>query len=229
MKADCPLLKHDKKEKKKAMMAAWGSDVESASSEDEEEVANICLMAIEDEPEEVFVSSNESFSQNELQNAFDELVLEFQNICQKNKTLKKVAFILKNDITSLKSENIVLKEKLETTLSNNYALNIEKRELKKNLEKLELTLTKFTKGRDMLDKILASQQGVYDKAGLGYKTTNKKSYQNCFVKISTKSTCIHCSRQGHVSYKCPFRASIPKYLTWIPKVKTTNPLGPIHD
>ena len=52
MKMDCPKLKNhgkDYKRNKKAMVATWGeSEDESSSDEIENEVANLCLMALED-------------------------------------------------------------------------------------------------------------------------------------------------------------------------------------
>ena len=76
MKEDYPLLKKDhrerRKDKKKAMIAAWGSESDSSSSEVEEKISNFCLMANE-ENEKVFDSSNDSLLDDDLLESYDEL------------------------------------------------------------------------------------------------------------------------------------------------------------
>ena len=84
MKADCLLLKKkEKKEKWKRVMAAltWSYDEESGSKNKVEpkEVANLCLMAHEDE-DEVSNSNISPISFDELQDTFDELMIEFKKI-----------------------------------------------------------------------------------------------------------------------------------------------------
>ncbi|GAV57414.1 LOW QUALITY PROTEIN: zf-CCHC domain-containing protein/UBN2 domain-containing protein, partial [Cephalotus follicularis] len=92
-KNDCPNLKkkeqfkkkNEYSKKKKAMVATW-SDSDSSSSEEEsdEEVAHIAFMAIEDE-----VENEVNFTFDELQKAYEKLYVEYENVCLKNKTLKK--------------------------------------------------------------------------------------------------------------------------------------------
>ncbi|GAV58462.1 UBN2 domain-containing protein, partial [Cephalotus follicularis] len=62
--------------KKKAMVATW-SDSDSSSSEEEsdEEVAHIAFMAIEDEEENEI-----NFTFDELQNAYEKLYVEYENV-----------------------------------------------------------------------------------------------------------------------------------------------------
>ena len=107
-KTDCPKLKKksNKSKAKKAMIATW-SDSESLILGEEEksnEVANLCLMALESEEmsqaemkesgsktnslEEARqeVQSSEFISDNNLGNAFDELYIEFEKLS--NKTQK---------------------------------------------------------------------------------------------------------------------------------------------
>ena len=55
--------------------------------------------------------------------------------------------------------------------------------------------------------ILASQKFVFDKRGLGYKTSkNEKYFKNYFVKESTSESsstiCNFCGRGGHISSIC---------------------------
>ena len=81
--------------------------------------------------------------------------------------------------------------------------------------------------------ILASQKCVFDKRGLGYKTSkNEKYFKNYFVKESTSESsstiCNFCGRGGHISSTCPLRngsqkASTSKLKkTWVEKSKVTN-------
>ena len=53
--------------------------------------------------------------------------------------------------------------------------------------------------------ILASQKCVFDKRGLGYKTSkNEKYFKNYFVKESVSESsstiCNFCGRGGHISF-----------------------------
>ncbi|KAK8675532.1 hypothetical protein V6N13_033598 [Hibiscus sabdariffa] len=110
IKVECPNLKKKSFEKKKhkSYVATW-SDEET--SDDEDYVANLCLMAIEDDS---MVTSNSSISIdytfNELQEAYDELVLVCEESMIKNrKTISK----LKVENDSLSKTNKEL-ESLET-------------------------------------------------------------------------------------------------------------------
>ncbi|GAV75150.1 UBN2 domain-containing protein, partial [Cephalotus follicularis] len=82
--------------KKKKSIAFKASKEDSESDEDgdvalitsqfksDEEVAHIAYMAIEDEEE-----NEVNFTFDELQNAYENLYVEYENVCLKNKTLKK--------------------------------------------------------------------------------------------------------------------------------------------
>ncbi|GAV68653.1 zf-CCHC domain-containing protein/UBN2 domain-containing protein, partial [Cephalotus follicularis] len=92
-KNECPNLKKKEQfkkkneyfKKKKAMVATWpDSDPSTSEEESDEEVAHIAYMAIEDEEEDEV-----NFSFDELQNAYEKLYVEYENVCLKNKTLKK--------------------------------------------------------------------------------------------------------------------------------------------
>ncbi|GAV77285.1 UBN2 domain-containing protein, partial [Cephalotus follicularis] len=104
-KSDCRNLKKKEKfnkehsKKKKAMVATWDNSdpLSSEESESGENVVNLALMAHEetesDSMEEV-ASEEESdnevqFSFDELQNAYEKLYVEYENVCLKNKSLKK--------------------------------------------------------------------------------------------------------------------------------------------
>ncbi|GAV67890.1 UBN2 domain-containing protein, partial [Cephalotus follicularis] len=60
------------------------SDPSSSEEESNEEVAHIAYMAIEDKKE-----NEVNFTFDELQNAYEKLYDEYENVCLKNKTLKK--------------------------------------------------------------------------------------------------------------------------------------------
>ncbi|XP_028083034.1 uncharacterized protein LOC114284334 [Camellia sinensis] len=79
-KSEClELKKQFKKDKHKAMIAAWGEDSDDSDSETnicKNKVANLCLMALEDENE----VNDDFFTVDELQTAFDELHAEFKKI-----------------------------------------------------------------------------------------------------------------------------------------------------
>jgi hypothetical protein len=102
--------------------------------------------------------------------------------------------------------------------------------LKKEVEDVNNTLTKFVKGKETLDKILGSQRGFYDKTGLGFIDTHtkKKRYENAFTRASSSHVCcIHCNRNDHISLKCPNRYRVAnKGLRWVVKTQGTNTLGP---
>ena len=68
----------------------WSDDDESASEEENEpqEVANLCLMANEKESE-VSSPNSSQFTFNELQDAFDELIVEFKKMESKIVFLKR--------------------------------------------------------------------------------------------------------------------------------------------
>ena len=107
MKMDCPKLKNhgkDYKRNKKVMVAAWGeSEDENLSDEIENEVANLCLMALEDED-----STDDELTTlyKELESAFHELQDEFRKVCAKNNVLKKSIASLSSNVEELKKEKL---------------------------------------------------------------------------------------------------------------------------
>ena len=67
----------------KAMMATWSESKEFSEEEKEKEVANMCLMAI-DELDEV----NFNFSDEDMHDVFEELYKDFEKLSLKNNSLK---------------------------------------------------------------------------------------------------------------------------------------------
>ena len=95
------------KRNKKAIVAAWGeSEDESSSDEIENEVANLCLMALEDEDS---TQDEVTTLYEELESAFHELSNEFRKVCAKKNVLKKSVASLSINVEELKKEKIILK------------------------------------------------------------------------------------------------------------------------
>jgi len=94
--------------KKKALKATWD---DSSSSSIEGEFASMCFMAIEDDDSEVSscssrdsIDSNNSNAYNELQCEFNELLENFEKICQKNKLARKKINELQSQIESIMND-----------------------------------------------------------------------------------------------------------------------------
>ncbi|GAV66312.1 LOW QUALITY PROTEIN: zf-CCHC domain-containing protein/UBN2 domain-containing protein, partial [Cephalotus follicularis] len=174
-KNECPNLK--KKElfkkkneyfkKKKAMVATWDSDPSTSEEESDEEVAHIAYMAIEDEEEDEV-----NFSFDELQNAYENLYVEYENVCLKNKTLKKNTISMTKEIDILKNENSYHKNEIDILnvslkLSNDF--EEENKKLKLEIDALKKSFSTFSNSSAKLDNLLGLQRCVFDKAGLGYE------------------------------------------------------------
>ena len=71
------------------------------------------------------------------------------------------------------------------------------------------SLSIFSCGQKYFEMILASQKCVFDKQGVGFKSSkNQKYFKNYFVKESSSaspSTCDFCGRGGHISSTYPLR------------------------
>ena len=97
----------------------------------------------------------------------------------------------------MRNENEILKKKNENEI------------LKKKNEWLISFLSIFSCGQKYFEMILASQICVFDKQGLGFKSSkNQKYFKNYFVKESSSaspSTCDFCGRGGHISSTYPLR------------------------
>ncbi|GAV81585.1 zf-CCHC domain-containing protein/DUF4219 domain-containing protein/UBN2 domain-containing protein, partial [Cephalotus follicularis] len=245
-KSDCPNLKKKEKEKskkQKAFVATWDdSDPSTSEEESDEEVANIAFMAFEEENEDKV-----NFTFDELQNAYENLFNEYENVCLKNKSLKKNAISMSKELEILNGENSKYMNEIESLKSKNSfymneidVLNIssklsidfkkENEKLKIEIDALKKTFSKFSNSSDKLDNLLGLQRCVFDKAGLGYEEMNNvKHFNNFFVKkVEPKISCNYCGRLGHISTLCFHRKNISKNKkVWIPKGTTlTNPQGP---
>ncbi|KAL4363724.1 hypothetical protein GQ457_04G023960 [Hibiscus cannabinus] len=99
-KYDCPHFNKKGSSLKKAYLATW-SDEEDATNN---EVSNLCLMALQEGEVTSNSSISNSYTFDELQDAYDELVFEFQDPFSKNEKL----------VSKLKTEtDLLLKTNLE--------------------------------------------------------------------------------------------------------------------
>ncbi|GAV61283.1 hypothetical protein CFOL_v3_04811 [Cephalotus follicularis] len=195
-------------------------------------------------------SENEvNFTFDELQNAYEILYVEYENVCLKNKTLNKNAISMSNELEILKSENSKHISEIESLKNKNSfymneidVLNVssklsidfieENDKLKIKIYALRKTFSKFSNSSDKLDNLLGLQRCVFDKAGLGYEEMkNVKHFKNFFVKKNEPQICCnYCGRLGHISTYCIFRNNLCYGKTrkiWVPKgTFVTNLKGP---
>ncbi|KAL4291423.1 hypothetical protein GQ457_14G000220 [Hibiscus cannabinus] len=82
-KYGCPRFNKNGSSSKKAYVATW-SDEEGST---ENEVAHLCFMTLEEGEVNSNSSNSNSYTFDELQNAYDELVFEFKTSFSKNKKL----------------------------------------------------------------------------------------------------------------------------------------------
>ena len=165
IKYDCPLYKA-KKEKRRAMMATWSQSEDSSDDESENEFVNMCFMAFEDQDK---VSSDSDSDDDDVSFEYDELLIALYKFGENNTSLKKKIFELQKELDEIK-ENF---SKVEVS-----KISLEKvnEELLKRNEWLLSSLSKFSCGQKAFEMILASQKCVFDKRGLGYKTSNNEKY-----------------------------------------------------
>ena len=148
---------------------------------DEEEVANLCLVAREDDEEassdlDLTHEDNEvTFS--ELQEAYNEVHEEFSRLCKAYKVLKTKKESLESKVDSL-SEELAEARKLPVVddkgspQAEPNAPTLEScpscSKISAERDKLQNALQKFTNGSEMLNIILMNQRAYRDRTGLGY-------------------------------------------------------------
>ncbi|GAV79824.1 hypothetical protein CFOL_v3_23287 [Cephalotus follicularis] len=204
------------------MFGTWDYSDESSSDEESDgEVANIAFMATEEEEEDEV-----NFSFYELQNAYNIFFFcKYENVCLKNKNLKKNVTSMSKEIETLKNENSNYINEIEILnvslkLSNDF--KEENENLKLEIDALKKTFSKFSNSSDKLDNLLGLQRCVFDKTGLGYEEMkNVKHFNNFFVnKNEPKITCNYCGRLGHISTSCLLKKKLGLVKTrsiWVPK------------
>ncbi|VFQ98262.1 unnamed protein product [Cuscuta campestris] len=104
IKPRCPKAKHGKDKpgfKKQRAYISWGGDSgDESTDQEEDEDANLCLMAHEDQSDdvqEVCNISSDSYTFEEMQEALHELYEEFVSASKTNKSLKKRLSTLEKD------------------------------------------------------------------------------------------------------------------------------------
>lgn len=166
IKPNCPKIQKgfkDKKAKKKQRAYISWENESTISSEEEEEEANLCLMANDDK-----VHSPIS-PKDELQEEYDALLDQFVLLTQEFSSSKKKILNLEKEINVLKNENKVLgKQKCELPCDS-CIIHL------KEIDKLKSSLAKFNSSSKSLDKILNSQKHAYNKEGLGYDPNKPSS------------------------------------------------------
>ncbi|GAV81530.1 UBN2 domain-containing protein, partial [Cephalotus follicularis] len=230
----CPRLKKKEQvKKKKAMIATWeDSDDSSSDEEANEEVAQLALMAIEEEDCDGVT--------------YDELVLLIEKYTCIISELKKKVKCLNIENKELKSASISLlegKHKIEILEEENKNLKIE-------IDALKKTFSNFSNSSEKLEKLLGIQRCVFYKAVLGYdEMNNVKHYQNFFDRknkiekekiekdfIEKKNSfisCNYCGKNGHISSSCFYKSHFMSKSKlrikkiWVPKgTIITKPPGP---
>jgi hypothetical protein len=197
-KSECPYAKkYSKKDKRKAMMAAWENSDDSSSDEDDEqqEVANLCFMAT-DENE---VDLDSSYSFDELLYAYKELKVDFEKVVSKNKVLKKMAKELSKEMNDLIEERDTLEEEndsLKTSLEKEKKKEVLKcfpqnESLIKQVDDLTNSLGKLTKGKDGLDILLGKQMVSFHKPELGTIPRNTKIFlTRIFLQLAIRNSLV---------------------------------------
>ncbi|VFQ67313.1 unnamed protein product [Cuscuta campestris] len=173
IKPKCPNAKNEKEKKpfkKHRAYTSWGGDSGDESSEGEEnESANLCLMAHEEPPEEVCTTSKDSYTFDDVQEAFNELYNEYVNASKINKDLKKQLTSMEKEVDKLSKDNEKLKEEnkffgkrsTDKPESSKCSSCIS---LKDQVAKLEGTLKKFGVSHknlnDVLDNLQLTKHGL---------------------------------------------------------------------
>ena len=232
MKNECPLRR---KIKKRAMKATWDDESESESDEEsQEEVANMCFMAIDDEVTSLDYDDllddecDEKPSYDELLDDFNDLHMRFEKLALKNNALKKKVLNLSKEL----DEALKIKE-VTLSCKNCDSFKMENASLQEKVLDLTKTLHKFANGKKYFDMMLGQKKCFFDKSGIGYKGFIKAKYlKNYFVKASSQSdsnlVCTFCNQNGHTTSYCTIKknAKIGVKQVWVPKVPKTNTQGP---
>ncbi|KAI5682964.1 hypothetical protein M9H77_04192 [Catharanthus roseus] len=226
---------------------------DSRKSEEEEEKANLCFMALENEVQST--PSNLSNLVDDLNSLLIEMYHGLEKITKKDKELKNKINNLSNENSKLVCENKTLLESLEVLKKESDSSKLEFQklilenknlcekvfslekcmvdydDLKKKVSDLTLCIEKYTNGKENFEKLLCSQISPFDKSVIGYNHTNTSSKQTCFVKTSLPFShlrCTYCEKSGHKATKCFIKRKIERGVKTIWKIKEnpTNIHGP---
>jgi hypothetical protein len=151
------------------------------SNDEEDSTKAFCLMAYEDEVTSKLNSlEDESYSYDELQNAFEELVEEFEKNVLKNKGFKKKVTYLSNELDDFKSKNEILEKQI-------ISLNDKNLSLEKEIIKLKIESQNFIEKMKAKD-VETSSQIAYDSNLLVNENKELKLKVENLNKILTNFT-----------------------------------------
>jgi hypothetical protein len=151
------------------------------SNDEEDSTKAFCLMAYEDEVTSKLNSlEDESYSYDELQNAFEELVEEFEKNVLKNKVFKKKVTSLSNELDDFKSKNEILEKQI-------ISLNDKNLSLEKEIIKLKIESQSFIEKMKAKD-VETSSQIAYDSNLLVNENKELKLKVENLNKILTNFT-----------------------------------------
>jgi hypothetical protein len=151
------------------------------SNDEEDSTEAFCLMAYEDEVTSKLDSlEDESYSYDELQNAFEELVEEFEKNVLKNKVFKKKVTSLSNELDDFKSKNEILEKQI-------ISLNDKNLSLEKEIIKLKIESQSFIEKMKAKD-VETSSQIAYDSNLLVNENKELKLKVENLTKILTNFT-----------------------------------------
>lgn len=228
-KSECPDIKKVQRKppfKKKAMIT-WDDLEESEPQEDEE--ANMGLMAQSDDEEEVIVYKTDSFykdleskidsllyDSNFLTNRCHSLIKELSEIKAEKETLqnkydesRKTIQILQDSHFEMSEKQKELNKKQKGIISIPSEMKKENTLLKKEVETLKNDLTGFIKSTETFQNILGSQNESAKKSGLGFKDPHK-IIESFVPKTKPRTKCYFCDRYGHDEKICHVKKKLIK-------------------
>ncbi|KAK8545874.1 hypothetical protein V6N13_067132 [Hibiscus sabdariffa] len=242
IRSECPQLKKKsfgKKKKLKAQIATW-SDEESSDKE-EQEVANLCLMALEEETKVTSNSSTCDLTYNELleeyeelQEVYDELYGMYKESILKH---KKIISDLKFDRDSLYEAHHDLELKMKSMQANQKDLEKKNQDLHNLLSKvqddhlkevgdLKTSLSKV--GKNNFQNPSSSKPNYVKRTFSGYKQRNShKVFKGKRIRsVWVPKELITSNNISAIATWIPKGTKIlganthgPKMI-WVPKVKT---------
>jgi hypothetical protein len=115
-------------------------------------------MVIESDNEELFSDDESDVSYNKLHNAFETLYDEYKKLGSKYSLLKKNHACLLVKKNTLEKKACIIVEDYNKMNQ----LEEENKALKEKVDRLKITLAKFTQGSKNLETILASQRCVFN-------------------------------------------------------------------
>jgi len=192
-----------------------------SNTAEEEEEANVCLMANLDNEEVILF--DEPSSNKELENTIDNLLSDSNFLTNKcyslqkeikdSKEEKEKLQTMNNDqkkiIQSLQDLYFQATEKLKDFSKTQNLVKInENTLLKKEVKNLRSDLTHFIKSTETFQKIIGFQVGIGDHTGVGFDTSKHQIYENTLIPKKEKLRCSFWKKDGHIESFCFHRQRI---------------------